>query len=58
MSGAYKCLNCGNETAIWQSTFDADECGYEVKGVVNVYKCTTCGAMIEVLVGEEDYGDV
>ena len=58
MSGAYKCLNCGKQTAVWQSTFDADECGYEAKGIVNVYHCTNCGAMIEVLVPEEVDEDV
>lgn len=58
MSGAYKCINCGKETAVWQSTFDSDEYGYEVKGIVNVYHCTNCGAEIQVLVPEEVDEDV
>ena len=51
----YQCFHCGEYAVIWQADFDFDDYGYEGEGIVQVCKCTNCGAEIEYMIpiGEE-----
>lgn len=51
----YQCFHRGAYAVIWQADFDFDDYGYEGEGIVQVCKCTNCGAEIEyrIPIGEE-----
>ena len=51
----YQCFHCGEYAVIWQADFDFSDFGYEGEGIVQVCKCTNCGAEIEyrIQIGEE-----
>ena len=55
----YQCFHCGAYAVIWQADFDFDDYGYEGEGIVQVCKCTNCGAEIEyrIPIGEEPEDD-
>lgn len=55
----YQCFHCGEYAVIWQADFDFDDYGYDGEGIVQVCKCTNCGAEIEyrIPIGEETEDD-
>lgn len=55
-SNAY-CPACGHRSAIWQSDFDAEDCGYTDRGIVRFLTCSECGAEIEVFIPDLTEGE-
>lgn len=47
---ANRCFNCDSENVIWKDNYDFEDYGYEGDGIVTVWECADCGAMIEVTV--------
>lgn len=43
-----ECFCCSLSRVIWNSDFDAEECGYDRPGIVSFYTCQNCGAEYEV----------
>lgn len=52
----FECFHCGNRSVIWDSDYDAEDMGYEWKGIVQMLHCTRCGAVIQYWIGEDDDG--
>ena len=48
----FECFHCGERAVVWQSDFDFEDFGYEGKGIVQVLKCSNCGADIEYRISE------
>ena len=48
------CPNCNVSELHWDSSEDAEDCGYVVAGTVSFYHCVNCGAEIEMLVPVEN----
>ena len=50
----FECFHCGNKTLIWDSDFDAEDCGYDCPGIVQFLHCDACGALVEYKIFEND----
>ena len=50
----FECFNCRQKKIVWQSDFDAEDCGYDFKGIVSMYTCANCGANYEVSIKMEE----
>ena len=48
--GEKTCPHCNQHGLCWESDADADDCGYEMPGIVSFYHCRHCGAYIEIYV--------
>jgi len=50
----YECFHCGCRSVIWSADFDFSDFDYEGEGIVQLLKCSNCGAEIEykIPVGE------
>lgn len=42
----YECFHCGHRSVIWQADFSYEDFGLEGEGIVQVCKCSHCGADI------------
>lgn len=56
-TGTYECFHCGHRSVIWGNDFDAEDYGYDRKGVVHSLSCMNCGADIEYVVFEDVDGE-
>ena len=56
----YECFHCGQRSVVWQADFDFEDYGMEGERIVQVCKCTNCGADILYLISitEEDIEEV
>lgn len=54
----WECYICGGEV-MWDADFDAEECGYDEKGIIHTFTCRDCGAEISVWerIEEDTYED-
>ncbi len=43
----YQCFHCGHNSVYWQGDFSFEDYGLEGEGIVQVCKCSNCGADIE-----------
>ena len=50
----YECFHCGERAVVWDSDFDAEDLGYEEKGIVHICHCANCGAQIEYVILDEN----
>lgn len=42
---------------MWQSDFMADECGYDIYGIVHILHCPECGAEVTYVIPMEEEDD-
>ena len=56
-TGTYECFHCGHRSVIWGNDFDAEDYGYDRKGVVHSLSCMNCGADIEYVIFEDEKGE-
>jgi len=53
----YECFHCLARSVVWQADFSFEDYGLEGEGIVQVCRCTNCGAEIYYYIsinGEED----
>ena len=52
----YECYHCREKKVVWDNDFSFEDCGLKGNGIVHMYHCENCGAMIEVKMdlGEND----
>lgn len=50
----YECFHCGQKAVIWQADFDFEDYGIGGEGIVQVCRCTACGAEILYLISTDD----
>lgn len=43
----YECFHCCERAVYWLGDFDFEDYGYEGEGIVQICKCSNCGAEIE-----------
>lgn len=46
----FECYHCGRRSVIWDCDYDAEDCGYDTEGIVQMFHCSECGAEIEYLI--------
>ena len=46
----FECYHCLSRSVIWDCDYDADDFGYDVDGIVQIFHCAECGAEIEYLI--------
>lgn len=49
-----ECFHCGEQAVSWDSDFDAEECGYDCKGIMHELHCNNCGCEITYVLLEEE----
>ena len=56
----YECFHCGKRSVVWQADFSFEEFGVEGEGIVQVCKCSNCGADIYYFISltDEDIKEV
>lgn len=58
MSGLFECFHCLHRSVVWQCDYDFEDFGYEGEGIVQILRCTNCGAEIEYRISfDEDRTD-
>lgn len=52
----YECFHCLARAVVWQADFNFEDFCYEGEGIVQICRCTNCGAEIEyrITTGGED----
>ena len=52
----YECFHCGTKSLIWQCDYSFEDFGYAGEGIVQILRCTNCGAEVEYRIeqGEDD----
>lgn len=53
-SGMYECFHCCTRSLVWQCDFSFEDFGYAGEGIVQVLRCTNCGAEVEYRISLED----
>lgn len=57
----YQCFHCLHDSVYWEADFDFEDFGYEGEGIVQICRCSNCGAEIEYRIPlgkEEDDEDI
>ena len=43
----YECFHCLHKAVVWQCDYNFEDFGYEGEGIVQILRCSNCGAEIE-----------
>lgn len=50
----YQCFHCLTNGIVWQCDYSFEDFGYEGEGIVQICRCTNCGAEIEYRIPLEE----
>ena len=50
----YECFHCGAQAVSWDADFDAEDYGYDCKGIIHECHCNNCGAWITYAILDEE----
>lgn len=56
-SGPFECYHCGSRAVYLQNDYSTEDAGVNNEGLVQIYYCQNCGAMIEYYIDLEPIKD-